>query len=380
MAGNRKQIRRLALAWMALFVAACAPKADDAYVEAFRRATFDDGAFERVLGDRAAAVSVSAAAVVYLVDGAMARETYIGDGVDADSVFQAASMSKAVAAAGILSFAKSRGVSPDEDIRPYIDALEWSDIPGGDKPVTLRGLLSHTEGANVSGFLGYRRQAPLPSNLQIVQGVRPANSKAIHLDGEKGVFAYSGGGYQIAQLFAETVSGEPFPLLMKRLVLDPLGMTRSFFDANLDENGIAPLRVAPADAGLFPIEGPPVTIRGSWRNYPEAAAAGLWTTPGDYAKFARALMQAANGEPPEGLDREVASLMLSEVDAGYGLGVALQNWSDPADRRFGHGGSNRGYKCRFSVAPAKKAIVVVMTNAPGGSALSAELIDGLMAR
>ncbi|MEM9879841.1 MAG: serine hydrolase domain-containing protein [Pseudomonadota bacterium] len=357
----------------------CAPSPDGKYMDAFGKAP-SQSAFDALLSERAEAFGVSAAAVYYEVTGEAIIETFLGtdQDIDENSVFQAASLSKAVAAAGILMLAQARDISPDADIRPYVTALDWEDIPGGDAPVTLRALLSHTRGVNVSGFPGYAQGEPMPTNLELIKGESPANTDALRLDGETGVFTYSGGGYQLAQLFAETVSGEPFPKLIERLVFTPLGMTKSFFDEALVESQIAPLTVATADAGLLPIEGFPLTLRGSWNNYPEAAAAGLWTTPKDYAKFIRALMQAVNGKTPAGLPKAVAELMLTPVTPNYALGLAMQDWDDIDNRSFGHAGANRGYKCRFLALPAQQKFAVIMTNAPGGAALAKEVVFGLM--
>ncbi|MEM6415557.1 MAG: serine hydrolase domain-containing protein [Pseudomonadota bacterium] len=374
-------ILRISLFSLVFLTISCAPRPDEQVTAAFRQTASlpatSNQTFDTLLRKRANALKVSTVGLYHEVDNIALKELYLGSDIDENSLFQAASMSKAVAAAGILSLAKEKEISPDDDIRPYIEILDWNDVPGGDKPVTLRELLSHTAGANVSGFLGYPKGRAIPTNLQVVKGIRPANSKRVRLDGNKGEFAYSGGGYQIAQLFAESVSGQPFPLMMKRLMLAPLGMTKSFFDDNLDTDKIAPLAVAAAQAGIFPVEGWPLILRNSWNNYPEAAAAGLWTTPKDYAKFARALMVAADGEVPEGLSKDVADLMLTNVTSSYGLGLGFTDWGDPALRRFGHGGSNRGYKCLFGVVPSKREIIVIMTNAPGGSALTNEVLIGL---
>ncbi|MEM1396919.1 MAG: serine hydrolase domain-containing protein [Pseudomonadota bacterium] len=369
--------RCLALFFLSL-ITACSPDIDDASVSAFKDAASDPSRFQSLLEERADALDVSSVAFYRSVNGETDREHFIGERVDEDSLFQAASMSKAVAAAGILTFALDRDISPDDDIRPYVNSLDWKDIPGGDEPVTLRALLSHTAGANVHGFLGYAQGKDLPTNLEVVKGTGPANSSRVVLKGTKGEFSYSGGGYQMAQLFAEEVSGEPFPVLMKRLVLDPLGMTRSRFEVNIDADAIAPLKVAAADAGAFPIEGPPRAVRGSWHNYPEAAAAGLWTTPRDYAKFANALLSVAKGQTDDGLSTEVAALMLTAVDANYGLGVSVYNADQPERFAFGHSGSNRGYKCKFEVDVSDGEVVVIMGNAPYASVLNEEVILALV--
>src|SRR5207249_6099458 len=97
--------------------------------------------------------------------------------------------------------------------------------------VTPRRLLTHSAGLTVWGFPGYALDAPIPTVPQLLDGAAPANTPAVRNDTIPGArWLYSGGGFTIAQLLATDVSGEPFPSLMKRLVLSPAGMTRSTYE------------------------------------------------------------------------------------------------------------------------------------------------------
>jgi CubicO group peptidase (beta-lactamase class C family) len=128
-----------------------------------------------------------------------------GATVDENALFQAASLSKAVSAAAILILAQREGIDIDGDIRKHVTRLDWNSIHGGDLPLTLRELLSHTAGATVYGFDGYRRGIKnLPNSVGVVQG--KGNSPAVQLSGKKGTYSYSGGGCMITQVFAEDVS------------------------------------------------------------------------------------------------------------------------------------------------------------------------------
>src|SRR3546814_12668975 len=64
-----------------------------------------------------------------------------------------------------------------------------------ERPVTLRDLLSHRAGVTTHGFSGYAHGEPLPSLLQILDGIPPANSAPIRVDTLPGSRnRYSGGG------------------------------------------------------------------------------------------------------------------------------------------------------------------------------------------
>ncbi|MEL7054844.1 MAG: serine hydrolase domain-containing protein [Pseudomonadota bacterium] len=318
------------------------------------------------LDERRAFHGVPSASVAIARNGEIEWAAGYGEGIDADTLFQAASLSKAVAAAGIITFAAEEGVSLDEDLTPRMSSLDLAAMNQSGKPVTLRGLLSHTNGASVSGFPGYPPADALPSNLQVIQGADITNTDAIaFLPIEDGERRYSGGGYQVAQAWAEEASGEAFDDLMKRLVLDPIGMTASTFAQPLSSE-LASGNVAEAYNGGGEM------VEGGWHVYPEQAAAGLWTTPSDYARFMLALIGAADGNASLGLDPLVAKEMTTEVAEEYGLGMGLQR-PQGDERRWMHSGSNKGYRCTAMGFPDRSDVIVVMTNHPNGFPLLGEI-------
>jgi CubicO group peptidase (beta-lactamase class C family) len=277
-----------------------------------------------------------------------------GEGITAETRFQAASISKPVAAMTALRMVVRGELNLDEDINSKLKS--WK-LPANDwhKPVTLRQLLSHTAGLTVHGFPGYASTAPVPTLVQILKGEKPANTAAIAVNVEPGsIYRYSGGGYQVLQLLIEDVTGKPFAAVVKSLVLDPCRMKNSGYGQP------APAAAAPA----FNSKGEPVP--GRWHIYPEQAAAGLWTTPSDLARF----LLAVNTSKllPEAMTKE----MLTPVKSGYGLGFSIEGSGD--SERFGHGGANMGYRCIATLYRNRGQGVVVMTNGDNGSALAGEMV------
>ena len=147
------------------------------------------------------------------------------------TLFQAASMSKAVAAAGFLRLFEDKQLDLDADVNTMLRSWHVPQPPDtSSERVTLRRLLSHTAGVNVHGFIGYDRDATLPTLVQVLDGVAPANSEAIRVTAVPGSKTdYSGGGTSIAQQVAVDVTGEPFPTFMQQTVLRPLDMTSRYF-------------------------------------------------------------------------------------------------------------------------------------------------------
>ncbi|MEM5516032.1 serine hydrolase domain-containing protein [Henriciella sp. AS95] len=300
-------------------------------------------------------------------DGTLDWAQGYGEGADADTLFQAASLSKAVSATGIVTLAMKRGVSLDDDISDQLDGLDLAALNPDGVPITLRGLLSHTNGATVGGFPGYAAGEPLPTNLEVITGTGTANTEAVRIEANPdGNFSYAGGGFQLAQYWAESVSGEDFAVLMDRLVLEPVGMTQSTFEMPPPETWTKDGNVAPAyDFGGEPIEG-------GWHTYPELAAAGLWTTPTDYGRFAVALSKAMTGETGTGIDVEVAREVTTPVSEGYGLGIGTRE--KDGEIILSHSGSNMGYKTYFEAWPGRGDAIVVMTGAQGGFPLVTDIV------
>lgn len=280
------------------------------------------------------------------------------------TLFQAASMSKPVAAAGILALFERRGLSLDADANALLRSWQVTYPPEVSERVTMRRLLSHSAGTNVHGFEGYDRDAPLPTLLQVLDGTPPSNSEAVRVVATPGrTTEYSGGGTSIAQQLAVDVSGEPFPAFMRQTVLAPLGMTNSTFDQPL------PQSLWPRAAGGYYGDGKPVH-RG-WRVYPTMAAAGLWTTPSDLAAFVIAIQNALRGRGKPPMDATVAREMTTQASKGFGLGPEV------LPSYFSHNGANEGFQGIFIGLDRGGRGVVVMTNSDNGLLLADEVVHAV---
>jgi CubicO group peptidase (beta-lactamase class C family) len=135
-----------------------------------------------------------------------------GEPINPQTVFQAASISKPVAATLALLVVGSGDLRLNTPVNAQLHS--WQ-LPASDQlqptGVTLRRLLSHRAGINVHEFPGYAADAPLPDEIQILDGQAPANSPPVRLLLQPGsAYRYSGGGYQIAQLLIEDAVGKPF--------------------------------------------------------------------------------------------------------------------------------------------------------------------------
>jgi CubicO group peptidase (beta-lactamase class C family) len=252
------------------------------------------------------------------------------------TLFQAGSLSKPVSALGALSLVEKRQLSLDQDVNTTLRTwlVPQSELTK-DSKVTLRRILSHSAGLTVHGFPGYVAGEPIPSLVQVLNGQKPANSPAIRVKQTPGTqWNYSGGGYVIMQQLVIDAAGEPFSEFMNKAVLKPLGMTSSSYSQRFPEKFTS--EAAVGYRGLFAS-----AIKGQWHIYPEMAAAGLWTTAGDLARFAIAIQRSAAGASNAIISPSLTREMLTRQMNDDGLGVFLSGSGESL--RFAHDGRNAGF-------------------------------------
>jgi len=307
-------------------------------------------------------------------------ETGTTNRVTPHTLFQAGSVSKTVAAAGAMALVERGTLGLDDDVNAKLTSWKLPDNAfTATQKVTLRRILSHTAGVTVHGFDGYPVAGPIPSLRQILDGEKPATNAPVRVDLVPGTrWRYSGGAVEIEQQLMMDVTHEQFPALMRELVLDKTGMTDSTF-----EQPLPPDRAAAAAAGTH-ADGK--TIAGRWQVVPQMAAAGLWTTPTDLARFALAIAAAKHGARDGAISPATARAMLTPgVDVGeialgderhrdrMGLGFFLGDATRPD--LFGHIGDDPGFQAMLMMFADSGQGVAVMANSENGILLGDYLIE-----
>jgi CubicO group peptidase (beta-lactamase class C family) len=288
--------------------------------------------------------------------------------VTTDTLFQAASISKPVAAMVSLKAVQDRKFGLDQDVNTILKSWKLPDGSGehGSPAATPRMLMSHTSGTgDAFGFPGYEPDAPLPTVPQILDGAKPSNLRAVRLERAPGTgYEYSGGAVMIQQLAVSDATGKPFAQLARESVLAPLEMTSSSYEQPLPA-GLA-VRAARAHNRMGVRAGAP------WHVYPEQAAAGLWTTPTDLARFAIEVQLAIEGRSKSVLSPSLAREMVTPVGVGpFAVGFEVSKQGE--GWYFAHGGSNWGFQCDLTAHRSKGYGAVIMTNGDNGGAIIGEL-------
>jgi CubicO group peptidase (beta-lactamase class C family) len=286
--------------------------------------------------------------------------------VDENTLFQAASISKPVAAMAALSLVEEGKIGLDDDVNQYL--VDWQveeNEHSETEKVTLRRILSHSAGLTVHGFGGYAYDDEVPDIFQIINGEKPANSGRIFPNITPGtIYRYSGGGYTVMQKMLTDITGMEFPEIMDERVLSKLGMSSSMYRQPLPEGFHENAASAHKQNGEM--------IEGRWQTYPEMAAAGLWTTPTDLLKYAIEVQQSFAGESNLVLSKEMVAKMLTPQMNNHGLGPVTGGSGDSIT--FSHGGSNAGFRCEFLAFTKLGQGIAIMTNGEMGGYLMSEIL------
>jgi CubicO group peptidase (beta-lactamase class C family) len=283
--------------------------------------------------------------------------------VTPSTLFQAASISKSLNAIGVLKLVQEKKIDLNADINTYLTSWKFPyDSVSKGKKITVYNLLTHTAGLTVHGFPGYETTDQLPTVQQILNGEKPANTKAVRSVFEPGLrFQYSGGGTTISQLIVSDVTKKSYDQFMWDNVLKPLGMNNSFYTVP------PPVSKANQLATAYSFNG--AAKQSKYHLYPEQGAAALWTNPTDLAQYIIETQLAYDGKSSKVLNKDMTKARLTPFPgSGAGLGVFIEKKGE--SDYFQHGGSNEGFRCQyFGSLDGKGNGVVVMVNSDNGSIL-----------
>jgi CubicO group peptidase (beta-lactamase class C family) len=266
--------------------------------------------------------------------------------------FPVGAMSGAPVCFAILQLVDRGVIELDAPVRQYLTSreltdrrlLKWS-------PVTVRDILLYRRNM-ISRYKpqGYVAGEPVPSYEQVWQGTAPANTPPVGVRGNQNIAGQSQyANLLILQQVLEDHYGEPLNTLLQREVFGPLGMAHSFYATELD-----PDRSAATARGHFE-DGTPVP--GGYRRYPELAAAGLWTTPTDYAKLVRYVMDAAKGRDNRLLSREMAQAGITPARGFRSLLFHVNKYGN-----LYWGGNCKGFYANMQAWLEEDCIAVAMAN------------------
>lgn len=295
--------------------------------------------------------------------------------VTVNTVFQAASIAKPVTAFAVMRMQDQGVIDINADIEKYLTSLTLAaGEQTAENPVTFKNLLDHSSGLTAGGYLGYEKGSAIPSDIQTFNGEAPAINKASRVETIPGTsVSYSGAGYTLVEIALSDTLKQPFEGVMAAWVLSQVGMENSSFALDYPQQEGVQTALGHEPSGK--------TITGGWRVHPEQAAAGLWSTPTDLAKFAIETTKAYQGQSKllsQAAAREMLAPIMPEQDLSEQFGgqpaMTFIVSGEGEQLLFQHGGGTRGYSCFMVMYPETGNGAVFMTNSDAGYSIGLEML------
>ncbi len=285
--------------------------------------------------------------------------------VDADTLFQIGSVSKTFCGTTAMRLVEMDKLDLDAPIRTYLPDLKLSSEELTAQ-ITLRHLFTHTSGWEGDYFLDYGSGDDAGARYVAEMGSLPQYNPPGTL------WSYNNAGFNLAGHVIEVVAGKPYEAVVKELVFDPLGMTRSFFFPG----DVMTYRFS---VGHRADENP--TVARPWP-LPRAsnAAGAIASTIGDLLRYARFYLSGGLAESGERLLQEetirfMQSALFPAGNWAESVGVTWYLRSVGSVRLVGHGGSTNGFQATFQLAPAQDFAFVALTNTSNGSVFYGDVLD-----
>ncbi|MGI5291797.1 serine hydrolase domain-containing protein [Nonomuraea polychroma] len=314
-----------------------------------------DDAVPRVCSAAVALIAVDGAVAAAAATGELVRYTD-ADGTLAadrptarrDSIFDLASVSKLFTTAVLLSLADEGRIALDEP------AAAW--IPGLDRRITLRRLLTHTAGLTPTRRIDLELPAADPAERLAAL----LNTPITHPVG--GPYLYSDVGMIMAGRLAELAGGAPLDVLVRSRVTGVLGLADTGYRPD------APARVAATE---WKRERPgPGCVRGEVHDETAyalggvAGHAGVFATADDLLVFGETLR--LGGGPvlrPESVAEMVRDQGAEGAAFRHGLGLRIGDPAIAGPLRGGAYGHSGFTGTSLLIDPARRVTVVLLTNA-----------------
>jgi CubicO group peptidase (beta-lactamase class C family) len=277
--------------------------------------------------------------------------------VDGDTLFQIGSITKTFTGTAAMRLVEAGRLDLDAPVRTYLPDLRLAheDVAAG---VTTRHLLTHSGGWEGDYFddlgPGDDALARMVAALVELPQVTPLGA----------IWSYNNAGFYIAGRAIEVAAGEPFEAAMRELVLEPLGLDRSFFFA---DDAITH-RVA---VGHF-LEGDAPAVARPWAIGRAAhPAGGIVCSATDLLRYARFHM--GDGTAEDGtrvLGPDSMALMRTPYVAASGREQMGLTWflrPIGDETALEHGGGTNGQVSQLLVLPEREFAVAAFANGvPGG--------------
>ena len=294
-----------------------------------------------------------------------------GTPVTPDTMFRVGSISKMIAAMGVMQLVEQGLLTLDGDLSDVL-AVPFRNPEYPDTPITLRQVLSHTAGLRDGGFYS----AALDGDAQPLDalftsaGARYA-FQAQSAPGTQSRYSNFGGG--LLGSVIEAVTGETVDAYLTRALFAPLGVTAAFHTGLLPQNAVVSDMYAMPSRALASVVRettvPPATPQ-PLCDYTLTAGKLTISAPGLGRLVAALCDGGVYGNTRVLRESSVAQMLtaqnqLGSVTCESGRGLCVNILSDvivAGKTLYGHGGKANGMLCAAYFDPADRTGVVMLTN------------------
>lgn len=267
--------------------------------------------------------------------------------VEPETLFEIGSIGKTFAAIIVMQLAEEGRLQLDD---PVVRHLPWFKVPRTGERITIRHLLSHTAGIT-AGIDG----TPEPTfAVWRLRDLSPGSAPGRR-------FQYSNVGFKTIGLVVEAIEGAPYPDVVRRRVLEPLGMSSSEPEITNDIRSRLAVGYEPARDDHVWTEGDPL-LAATWLETATADGA-IASTAGDMAGFARMLLREGRPLVSAASFTEMTTPVRAIGACGYALGVYGSTWDGLP--LIGHTGGMVGFIAGLWCDPKAGLGAVVLQNGPG---------------
>src|SRR5262245_38294154 len=280
-------------------------------------------------------------------------------------VFNHGSDGKVLTAWGMMRLVEEGKVELDAPANRYLKRWQIRSTKFDPNGVTPRRLISHTAGLTVHGFDDYERGVPLPSLVEVLEG-KNQDDGAVFINWEPGTTnVYSGGGFVIAQMIIEDVSGQPFAEFIRREVAKPLGLSSLewVWTPALERRAPTPYDRKQEAVGYRQLAS-------------QAVGSGICTVP-DFARFVAAAVAGSHNESPgRGVlkPETIATMIQTQPNlprsGGLGYGFSFSK----GEQFLLHGGHNPGWFAWFLISVDRRDGFVIANNSSCGQPFNEAVI------
>lgn len=268
--------------------------------------------------------------------------------VDSSTLFRLGSVTKPLAALGVLALVRDGVLNLDESVHAEIEEF-FNHLNERDRQrvhgVTMRNLLSHT-----TGLAHFN-----PPRLHNATKDMWLNSTSLKFESDPGTKpGYSGVNYAFAEVVVEKRTRQDFPALMRERVLTPLGMTSSRFERELHQSSETLASDHDKDGGF--LDSPPSVCH---------ASSGLVSSTAEVCRGLQTCHFTDGFLPPDLSQLQFTPQPHGLAGATATLGMHLHKGTDA--RSLSHGGTRPGHRSLVVVVPEARAVLCIAANSESGA-------------